>query len=270
MRRTVARRTALLVGVVALVAAACGGDDDDDAAGRSRPVATAARLPTARRPPGPARPIGRAPASRSRSSGGTSRTTTPGCRCGRTSPTSSWPSTRTSRSTSPSTRTRRSRPRSRPRLQAGDPPDLFQSWGGGELSEQVDAGLVRDITRRRRAVDRRPQRGRGGHVPGRRRAVRHPVRPRHGRVLVQQGPVRAGRDHRAAGHVGRVPGGRPDAEGRRDHAARPRRGRQVARHVLVGVPRPAHRRGRRDAAGRRGRLVRQRAVRRGRRRSSSG
>jgi raffinose/stachyose/melibiose transport system substrate-binding protein len=33
-----------------------------------------------------------------------------------------------------------------PRLQAGDPPDLFQSWGGGELSEQVDAGLVRDIT----------------------------------------------------------------------------------------------------------------------------
>jgi raffinose/stachyose/melibiose transport system substrate-binding protein len=33
-----------------------------------------------------------------------------------------------------------------PRLQAGDPPDLFQSWGGGELNEQVDAGLVQDIT----------------------------------------------------------------------------------------------------------------------------
>jgi raffinose/stachyose/melibiose transport system substrate-binding protein len=32
-----------------------------------------------------------------------------------------------------------------PRLQAGDPPDLFQSWGGGGLEEQVDAGLVRDI-----------------------------------------------------------------------------------------------------------------------------
>jgi raffinose/stachyose/melibiose transport system substrate-binding protein len=32
-----------------------------------------------------------------------------------------------------------------PRLQAGDPPDLFQSWGGGGLKEQVDAGLVRDI-----------------------------------------------------------------------------------------------------------------------------
>jgi raffinose/stachyose/melibiose transport system substrate-binding protein len=33
-----------------------------------------------------------------------------------------------------------------PRLQAGDPPDLFQSWGGGGLMEQVDAGLVQDIT----------------------------------------------------------------------------------------------------------------------------
>ncbi|MEK8104805.1 extracellular solute-binding protein [Micromonospora sp. M12] len=27
--------------------------------------------------------------------------------------------------------------------QAGDPPDLFQSWGGGVLKQQVDAGLVR-------------------------------------------------------------------------------------------------------------------------------
>ena len=31
-------------------------------------------------------------------------------------------------------------------LQAGDVPDLFQSWGGGVLRDQVDAGLVRDIT----------------------------------------------------------------------------------------------------------------------------
>ena len=31
-------------------------------------------------------------------------------------------------------------------LQAGDVPDLFQSWGGGGLREQVDAGLVQDIT----------------------------------------------------------------------------------------------------------------------------
>jgi raffinose/stachyose/melibiose transport system substrate-binding protein len=32
------------------------------------------------------------------------------------------------------------------RLQANDPPDLFQSWGGGGLQEQVDAGLLQDIT----------------------------------------------------------------------------------------------------------------------------
>jgi len=31
-------------------------------------------------------------------------------------------------------------------MQAGDPPDLFQSWGGGPLWAFADAGLVRDIT----------------------------------------------------------------------------------------------------------------------------
>lgn len=31
-------------------------------------------------------------------------------------------------------------------LQAGDVPDIFQSWGGGVLREQVDAGLVQDIS----------------------------------------------------------------------------------------------------------------------------
>ena len=31
-------------------------------------------------------------------------------------------------------------------LQAQTPPDLFQSWGGGGLREQADAGLVQDIT----------------------------------------------------------------------------------------------------------------------------
>lgn len=31
-------------------------------------------------------------------------------------------------------------------MQAGDPPDIFQSWGGGVLWEFADAGLVRDIS----------------------------------------------------------------------------------------------------------------------------
>ncbi len=30
-------------------------------------------------------------------------------------------------------------------MQSGNPPDLFQSWGGGTLAQQVDAGLVRPI-----------------------------------------------------------------------------------------------------------------------------
>ena len=32
------------------------------------------------------------------------------------------------------------------RAQAGDMPDLFQTWGGGVLAQQVDAGLVQDLT----------------------------------------------------------------------------------------------------------------------------
>ena len=31
-------------------------------------------------------------------------------------------------------------------LQAGDVPDLFQSWGGATMAQQVDAGLLKDIT----------------------------------------------------------------------------------------------------------------------------
>ena len=31
-------------------------------------------------------------------------------------------------------------------LQSGEVPDIFQSWGGGTLKEQIDAGLLKDIT----------------------------------------------------------------------------------------------------------------------------
>jgi raffinose/stachyose/melibiose transport system substrate-binding protein len=30
--------------------------------------------------------------------------------------------------------------------QSGDPPDIFQSWGGGAFNQQVEAGLLKDIT----------------------------------------------------------------------------------------------------------------------------
>jgi raffinose/stachyose/melibiose transport system substrate-binding protein len=32
-------------------------------------------------------------------------------------------------------------------MQAGKPPDIFQSWGGGTLKEQADAGLVQDVSK---------------------------------------------------------------------------------------------------------------------------
>ena len=31
-------------------------------------------------------------------------------------------------------------------MQSGEPPDIFQSWGGGVLYEYADAGLGKDIT----------------------------------------------------------------------------------------------------------------------------
>lgn len=31
-------------------------------------------------------------------------------------------------------------------LQSGSPPDIFQSWGGGDMNQQVTAGLLKDIT----------------------------------------------------------------------------------------------------------------------------
>jgi len=31
-------------------------------------------------------------------------------------------------------------------LQSGNPPDIFQSWGGGDMNAQIQAGLLKDIT----------------------------------------------------------------------------------------------------------------------------
>ena len=31
-------------------------------------------------------------------------------------------------------------------VQAGDPPDIFHTWGGGVLAQQADAGMVKDLT----------------------------------------------------------------------------------------------------------------------------
>jgi len=31
-------------------------------------------------------------------------------------------------------------------MQSGEPPDIFQSWGGGVMNQQIEAGLLKDIT----------------------------------------------------------------------------------------------------------------------------
>src|SRR3970040_1173601 len=31
-------------------------------------------------------------------------------------------------------------------MQSGEPPDIFQSWGGGVMNEYAEAGLLKDIT----------------------------------------------------------------------------------------------------------------------------
>jgi raffinose/stachyose/melibiose transport system substrate-binding protein len=38
-------------------------------------------------------------------------------------------------------------------MQSGNPPDLFQSWGGGVLAEYAKAGLLKDITKNAKGTD---------------------------------------------------------------------------------------------------------------------
>ena len=85
-------------------------------------------------------------------------------------------------------------------LRSDNPPDLFQQWGGGELAAQVEAGKVTGHQRpggRRTRPDRRQRR----RLAGRRQDLRTAVQPRRRGLLVQQGPVRGGRDHGPADHA---------------------------------------------------------------------
>ena len=63
------------------------------------------------------------------------------------------------------------------------------------MADQVKSGKVMDITDAIDGHDREPRRL-GRRLAGRRQAVRPAVQPRHRRLLVQQGPLRAGRHHR--------------------------------------------------------------------------
>ena len=135
-------------------------------------------------------------------------------------------------------------------MQGGDVPDVFQSWGGGTLSEQAQAGLVKDITE-----DVAPwvgdinDAGVGLYqVDGKQYGMPYNlgmVGVWYNKQLFQKAGIDA-----STRDLGRVPRRRPEAQGRRHHTARRRREGQVARDVLVGQPVAAHRRQGRDGKGR--------------------
>ena len=70
-------------------------------------------------------------------------------------------------------------------------PDLFQSWGGGTMAAQADAGLLQDITAAHRGLEGHRQSGCDEHLQLQGRPVRHPVGHGDDRLLVQQGSVPA-------------------------------------------------------------------------------
>ena len=88
-------------------------------------------------------------------------------------------------------------------FQSGDVPDIYMERGGGELADHVEAGLVRDISED--AADEIEKIG--GSVAGWQvddKTYALPFSIGVVGLLVQQGPLRAGRHHRAADDDGRV------------------------------------------------------------------
>ena len=132
---------------VAFVAAACGSDDDDAADATDAPAATdaAASHRQRLRRPRP-RATHRRPAKPSRSTGGTSRTTIPARPTGKRWPTPTRPSIPNVKINITVMENEAFKAAIQTNIQSGDVPDLFQSWGGGGLRDQVAAGVVRDIT----------------------------------------------------------------------------------------------------------------------------
>ena len=103
-------------------------------------------------------------------------------------------------------------------------------------------------------------------LQGRRQGRRRAVRSGRGRLLLQQEAVREGRGQgRGYQDLGRFSRRGEEAQGRRHHADRRRRGREVADALLLFLSRHAHRR--RARAGRReggqGRRLQERDFRRG-------
>ena len=138
-------------------------------------------------------------------------------------------------------------------MQAGTPPDVFQSWGGGGLAEQAAAGLVKDITADVAPWADTMNAGAMGiyQIDGKQYGIPYNfgmVGFWYNKALFEQAGITATPttwDELLAA-VDTLKDGR-------HHPDRPGRQGQVARHVLVGLPVDAQRRSR---CAQRGRLRR--------------
>ena len=132
---------------------------------------------------------------------------------------------------------------------SGKLPDIFHTWGGGVLKQQVDAGLVEDLTDRTKPW-----------ADGLLKVAKEPyllddkvygipfdigmIGFWYNKALFKQAGV---------SEPPTTWGGFLEAvsklKSQEHHAHRPRRQGEVARHVLLGLPRDAHRRHRRPPEG---------------------
>ena len=97
---------------------------------------------------------------------------------------------------------------------AADDPDLFQSWGGGIMAAQADAGLLKDITAD--IADWKDTINPGAMSIYAYNGKQYGVPWDMGMIgfWYNKDALRAGRHHGAAGYVGRVPRRHREAQGR--------------------------------------------------------
>ena len=149
-------------------------------------------------------------------------------------------------------------------VQAGDVPDLFQSWGGGVLRDQVEAGAVQDITEASAEYLDALSPGAAGlfNIDGVQYGLPYNqsiVGMWYNKTLFAE----AGIDAPPATWAELLEDVQT-AEGRRHHADRRRRRRQVAGPLLVLVPDGPPRRCRGDEPDRRRQQLQRPRRRRGR------
>ena len=121
-------------------------------------------------------------------------------------------------------------------LQSDDAPDIVYSWGGGVLDEQVKAGVLRDIdgvvsaeTKTNIGPAGVGAFTRDGKLYGHAQHVSEVVFWYNKELFAKAG-LDAGDDE----HLGRLPGRRQEAAGRRHHADRARRQATNGRRISTG------------------------------------